>query len=122
MLVCIRCNGLTEHDDDGSGKPGNPYPVRTYLEKFVTKLLASMMLGCVLAAGGVAFADGMSKAEMAKHQKMMKDCMAKRDGAMGKDAAMKTCEDMMSKDATSKDKMSKERMGMDAKDKGAMKE
>jgi len=47
---------------------------------------------------------------MAKHDQMMKDCMARQDSSMGKDAAMKACNDMLKKDAMSKDKMDKEPM------------
>ncbi len=106
------------------GRPGNSCPLpRThhYLEKLVRKLLASMMCGCLLAAGGAAFADDMSKDAMAKHDHMMKDCMAKQDSSMSKDAAMKTCQDMMAKDAMSKEKMGKDKMEKDAMPKDAMK-
>jgi pentapeptide MXKDX repeat protein len=83
-------------------------------EKLMKKLLASMMCGCLLAAGSVAFADDMSKDAMAKHDQMMKDCMAKQDSSMSKDASMKMCKDTMAKDAMSKDKMNKDAMQKDA--------
>jgi hypothetical protein len=54
---------------------------------------------------------------MAKHDQMMKDCMAKQDTSMSKDAAMKACKDMMKKDAMSKDAMGKDAMGKDKMDK-----
>jgi len=45
---------------------------------------------------------------MAKQDQMMKDCMAKQDSSMSKDAAMKACKDqMMKKDQMSKDSMQK---------------
>jgi pentapeptide MXKDX repeat protein len=77
---------------------------------FMKKMLATMLCGGLLLAGGAAFADDMSKDAMAKHDQMMKDCMAKQDAAMGKDAAMKACKDMMKKDEMSKDKMDKDAM------------
>ena len=71
------------------------------------KLLATMMCGGLLLAGGAAFADDTSKDAMAKHDQMMKDCMAKQDSSMSKDAAMKACKDkMMKKNTMGKDKMS----------------
>jgi hypothetical protein len=94
----------------------------THPEKLMTKLLASMMCGCLLAAGSVAFADDMSRDAMAKHDQTMKDCMAKQDSSMSKDAAMKSCKDMMAKDAMSKDEMSKDGMGKDDMSKDAMKQ
>ncbi len=72
--------------------------------------LATMMCGGLLLAGGVAFGDDMPKEHMAKHDQMMKDCMARQDSSMGKDAAMKACNDVLKKDAMSKDKMDKEPM------------
>jgi pentapeptide MXKDX repeat protein len=82
------------------------------------KLLATMMCGGLLLAGGAAFADDMSKDAMAKHDQMMKDCMAKQDKSMSKDAAMKACKDeMMKKDQMEKDKMGKDNMSHDSMDK-----
>jgi len=46
--------------------------------------LATMMCGGLLLAGGGAFGDDMSKEHMAKHDQMMKDCMARQDSSMGK--------------------------------------
>jgi pentapeptide MXKDX repeat protein len=78
------------------------------------KLLATMICGGMLLAGGAAFADDMSKDAMAKHDQMMKDCMAKQDTSMSKDDAMKACKDkMMKKDSMGKDSMSKDNMGHD---------
>jgi len=75
------------------------------------KMIATMICGGLLVAGGAAFADEMSKDAMAKHDQMMKDCMAKQDSSMAKDAAMKACKDeMMKKDHMGKDKMAKDSM------------
>ena len=74
------------------------------------KFLATAMCGGLLLAGSAAFADDMAKPAMANHDQMMKDCMAKQDASMGKDAAMKACNAMMKKDAMAKDSMGKDKM------------
>jgi pentapeptide MXKDX repeat protein len=74
------------------------------------KWLATVMCGSLLLAGSAAFADDMAKPAMANHDQMMKDCMAKQDASMSKDAAMKACNAMMKKDAMAKDSMGKDKM------------
>ena len=87
------------------------------------KLLAGTICATAMLLGSQAFADdathAMSKNEMsgAKHEAMMKDCMAKQHSNntsnMTHDQMMKNCQDhmkMMHKDSMSKDSMSKDAM------------
>jgi pentapeptide MXKDX repeat protein len=74
-------------------------------------LLTAMAWGVLLIAGA-AFADDMSKDAKAKHDQMMRDCIAKQDSSMTRDVAMKTCEDMLRKQMEKEkmDKMEKQPM------------
>jgi hypothetical protein len=57
------------------------------------KLLATAMCSGTLLLGAPVHAGDPPKD--AKHDQMMKECVAKQDPSMSKDAAMKTCEEKM---------------------------
>jgi hypothetical protein len=57
------------------------------------RLLATAMCGGMLLLGATVYAGDPPKD--AKHNQMMKECMAKQDPSMSKDGATKACEEKM---------------------------
>jgi pentapeptide MXKDX repeat protein len=78
----------------------------------------------LLLAGGMAVADDMSKESAAKHEQMLKDCVAKQDKSKSSDAATKACQEMLKEqhadqqspgqDSMRHDAMGKDNLGHDS--------